>query len=60
MLKSNLSNSEPKLVTYRDYKNFSFENFKTNLDNTLRHRSTDYTDFEYIFTSILNEKPPKN
>ena len=29
MLKSNLSNSEPKLVNYRDYKRFSFENFTT-------------------------------
>ena len=41
MLKSNLSNSEPKSVNYRDYKRFSFENFKTSLDNALRHWSTD-------------------
>ena len=54
-LQSNLSNSKPKLVTYRDYKKFSFENFKTSLDNALRHCSNDYKDFEYIFTSVLNE-----
>ena len=54
MLKSNISNSEPKLVNYRDYKIFSFENFKTSLDNALRHCSTDYKLFEYIFTSVLN------
>ena len=49
-LKSNLSNSEPKLVNYRDCKRFSFENFKTSLDNILRHWSTDCEHFEYIFT----------
>ena len=49
MLKSNLSNSKTKLVNYRDYKKFSFENFKTSLDNVLRHCSTDYKHFEYIF-----------
>ena len=58
-LKSNLSNSEPKLVSYRDYKRFSFENFKTGLDNALRQSSTDYKRFEYIFTSVLNEYAPK-
>ena len=58
-LKSNLSNSEPELVTYRDYKKFSFENFKTSLDNALRHCSNDYKDFEYIFTSVLNGYAPK-
>ena len=50
-LKSNLSNSEPKLVNYRDYKKFSFEKFKTSLDNVLRHCSTDFKVFEYNFTS---------
>ena len=59
MLKSNLSNSKPKLVNYRDYKKFSFENFKTSLDNALRHCSTDYKHFEYIFTSVLNKYPTK-
>ena len=55
MLKSNLSNSQTKLVNYRDYKKFSFENFKASLDNPLRHCSTDYKKFEYIVTSVLNE-----
>ena len=55
MLKSSLSNSESKLVNYRDYIRFSFENFKTSLDNALRHCSTYYKLFEYIFTSVLTE-----
>ena len=59
MLKPNFSNSEPKLVNYKDYKRFSFENFKTSLDNALQHCSTDYKHFEYIFTSVLNEYAPK-
>ena len=59
MLKSHLSNSESKLVNCRDYKRFSFENFKTSLDNALRHCPTEYKHFEYIFTSVLNEYTPK-
>ena len=58
MLKSNLSKSEPKLVSYRDYKRFFLENLAS-LDNALRHCSTDYKHFEYIFTSVLNEYAPK-
>ena len=58
MLKSNLSNSEP-LVNYRDYKRFSFENFKTSLDDALQHCSTGNKHFKYIFTSVLNEYAPK-
>ena len=49
MLKSNFSNSESKLVTNRDYKKFSFEKFKTSLDNAMRHCSTDYKNCEYIY-----------
>ena len=59
MLKSDLSNSKPKLVNYRDYKRLYFENFKTSLDNALQHWSTNYKHFQYIFTSVLNEYAPK-
>ena len=59
MLKSNISNSEPKLVKCRDYKKFSFDNSKTSLYSALRHCSTDYQYFEYIFTPILNEYAPQ-
>ena len=55
MLKCNLSNTEPKLVNYRFYKGFSFEDFKTSLDKALRHHSNDYKHFEYIFMSTLNQ-----
>ena len=37
-----LSNPNLKLVNYREYKKFSFENFKTSLGNALRYCSTDY------------------
>ena len=61
ILKSNLSSSKPKSVNCKDYKRFSFEKFKTSLDNSLRHCSTDYKHFEYIFILVLNEYlPPKN
>ena len=38
-----------------DYKKIFFVNFKTSLGNVLRHCSTDFRVFEYIFTSVLNE-----
>ena len=66
MLKSIISNSEQKLINYWDYKKFSLEKFKTNLDNALRHCSTDYKHFEYIFMSVFmsvirgNHKPHLN
>ena len=59
MLKSNSSNSKPKLVTYRDYKKCSFGNFKTSLDKVLRYCSADYKGFIYIFRLVLNEYAPK-
>ena len=59
MLKYNISNSKLKLVNYRDYKNFFFDNFKTSLNNVLQHYSTDCKHFEDIFTSVLNEYTPK-
>ena len=59
MLKSNLSNSEPKLVNCKDCKRFSFKNFKTSLDNSLRHCSTDCKHFENISMLFLNECAPQ-
>ena len=38
-----------------DYNKIFFVNFKTSLGNVLRHCSTDFKVFEYIFTSVLNE-----
>ena len=35
MLKSSFINIEPKLLKYRDYKNFNFENFKEDLSEVL-------------------------
>ena len=37
MSKSNHSDSEPKLVTYKEYKKIFFENFSNSLNNALRH-----------------------
>ena len=59
MLKPNFFNSEPKLVTYRNHKIFLRDNFKTCIDKVLRHCSTDYENFKYIFMSALNEYAPE-
>ena len=52
MLKSNFSNSEPKMVTYR----YFFENLKTSLDTALRHCSIDYKDSEHTFPHAPKKK----
>ena len=57
--KPNLSNSQPKLGNYRDYKKFSFENFKTRLDNALQHCSTDYKHFNFFYLSLRSMLPLK-
>ena len=57
--KPNLSNSQPKLGNYRDYKKFSFENFKTRLDNALQHCSTDHKHFNFFLPQFEEYAPPE-
>ena len=59
MLKSTFEKAEPIKLTYRDYKNFSFDRFKTDLKNALKCCSNSYDSFEQCFSSKLNECAPK-
>ena len=59
MLKSTFEKAEPIKLTYRDYKNFSFDRFKADLENALKICPNSYDSFEQCFSSKLNEYAPK-
>ena len=50
VLKTKFPKAEPKIVYYRDYKNFDLYNFRTDLREQLRKTTEkDYFHFELIF-----------
>ena len=61
VLKNSIPKSEPKLIQYRDYKNFVENNFREELKQMLQKEVIDnYNKFELIFLKILNKHaPPK-
>ena len=59
MLKTTFQQKEPKCLIYRDYKNFIFENFKSDLQEALQSCKGSYDAFDNYFTSILNKHAPK-
>ena len=58
MIKSTFEKAEPIKLIYRDYKNFSFDWFKTDLENALKSCPSSYDSFEQCFSSKLNEYAP--
>ena len=59
MLKTTFQQKEPKCLTYRDYKNFIFENFKSDLQEALQSCKGSYDAFDNYVTSCLNKHAPK-
>ena len=59
MLKSTFEKAEPIKLTYRDYKNFSFDRFSADLENALKSCPNSYDSFEQCFSSKVNEYAPK-
>ena len=59
MLKTTFQQKEPKCLIYRHYKNFIFENFKSDLQETLQSCKGSYDAFGNYFTSSLNKHAPK-
>ena len=59
MLKTTFQQKEPKCFFYRDYKNFIFENFKSNLQEALQSCKGSYGALDNYLTSILNKHAPK-
>ena len=58
MIKSTFEKAEPIKLIYRDYKNFSFDRFKADLENALKSFPNSYDSFEQCFSSKLNEYAP--
>ena len=59
ILKSSFINIEPKLLNYREYKNFSFGNFKEDLSEALLGCRNSYDEFESPFITTLDKHAPK-
>ena len=59
MVKSTFEKAEPIKLTYRDYNNFSFNRFKTDLENALKSCPTSCDSFEQCFSSKINKYAPK-
>ena len=59
MLKSSFINIEPKLLNYRDYKNFNFANFKEDLSEALLIGRNSYDEFESAFIAALDKHASK-
>ena len=59
VMKTTFPKVKPKIIQYRDYKNFILENFRMELRNELRNEEiVDYTKFEDIFLDMLNKFAP--
>ena len=56
VFKTTFPKSKPKEITYRNFKNFSEENFNQELRTNLRERCVrNYSSFENVFLDTLNE-----
>ena len=61
VLKATFTKSKPKVITYRDFKLFNEEKFKTDLKNILRiTKISSYHVFEKIFLKVLGRHDPIN
>ena len=59
VLRKTFQRAQPKVVSYRDYKNFDNELFKSSLQNALNEISRpDYIKFEEVFLEKLNMDAP--
>ena len=59
MLNTTFQQKEPKLLIYKEYENFIFENFKNDLQEALQSCKGSYDAFDNNFNSCLNKHPPK-
>ena len=59
IMKTTFASEEPKKFVYRDYKTFSYENFKNDLLSKTVDENVDYSKFEKEFIDTLNKHAPK-
>ena len=63
VMKQHFPKLKPKVINYRDYRNFRSDEFRAELDNELlKHdlNNIEYQHFLNIFTEILDKHAPKN
>ena len=59
MLKTIFEKEESIKVTYRDYKQFQWENFEKDLTSSLRNCNGEYESYEQNFIKMLNTHAPE-
>ena len=59
MKKTTFEKEESKVLVYRDYKNSSFNSFKSELLFKFHHNNVTFTSFENNFVNVLNQQAPK-
>ena len=59
MMKTTFEKEESKVLVYRDYKNFNFNCFKSELLSKFHHNNVTFTSFENNFVNVLNQQAPK-
>ena len=58
-MKTTFEKEESKVLVHRDYKNFSFNSFKSELMSKFHPNNVAFNCFEYIFINVLNQQAPK-
>ena len=56
MMKTTFEKEESKVLIYQDYKNFSFNSFKSELLSKFHHNNVTFTSFENNFVNVLNQQ----
>ena len=59
MLKTTFQKSEPKQLIYRDFKNFYFESFKSDLRESMVTCERSFEKFDRKFITVLNKHAAK-
>ena len=58
-MKATFEKEESKVLVYRDYKNFNFNCFKSELLSRFHHNNVTFTSFENNFVNVLNREATK-
>ena len=59
MMKTTFEKEESKVLVYRDYKNFSFNSFRSELLSKLNQSNLTFTYFKNNFVNVLNQLASK-
>ena len=59
MMKTTFEKEESKVLVYQNYKNFSFNSFKSELLSKFHHNNVTFTSIENNFVNLLNQQAPK-